>query len=58
MEKEIKMKEIKFKMEIYDKETNKCISIVNGSATDNQIDRALDYLLKIKEEGFINERTN
>lgn len=52
------MNYVKFKMEILDKETNECISIVNGSATSNQIECMLEYLLRIKEKDFKNERTD
>jgi Holliday junction resolvasome RuvABC endonuclease subunit len=49
---------VKFTMEIYNRGTEDRTSIVNGSATESQIDRMLAYLLKIKEEDFINERAD
>lgn len=40
---------VKFKLEIYDAD-NKVDSIVSGSADSNDIDLALEYLLKLKQD--------
>ena len=45
----------KFKLELYDSQGER-YSIVTGSANPEDIDTALDYLLKLKEERYIDER--
>lgn len=48
---------LKFKMEIY--KGDERVSIVSGRADKEDIDAALDYLLKLKEERFTNgQRTS
>lgn len=47
----------KFKLEVFDDQGQR-VSIVSGHADESDIDTALDYLLKLKEERYINEQAN
>lgn len=46
---------IKFKLELYNSQGER-YSVVTGSANPEDIDAALDYLLKLKEERYTDER--
>ncbi len=45
----------KFKLELYNSQGER-YSVVTGSANPEDIDAALDYLLKLKEERYSDER--
>lgn len=47
----------KFKLEIFDANNDRH-TIVTGQASKEDIDAAVEYLLKLKEERYENERTN
>lgn len=47
----------KFKLEVFD-DQGQCVSIVSGHADESDIDAALDYLMRLKEERYVNEQTN
>lgn len=45
---------VKFKLETYDAENPDCkISVCTGTSDNNDIERALEYLLQLKEERYV-----